>query len=128
MCSHALTRIDFVLRMIQYIIFVGSFACLKLKKRSRSKPLVCFDVAHVLAECVVLVVLLFCGRRPVTQRWFALWCSEVMLSVGLVCLLSGIGSDYFPSHNSPLLAAILPATIALGNEIKKPVRVCLRAH
>ena len=68
----------------------------------------------IFAECVVLVVLLFRGRRPVTQRWFAVWCSEVLLSVGLVSFLSGIGSDFFPDHSSPLIAAVLPAMMSLG--------------
>lgn len=66
------------------------------------------------ALCVFLIVLLFRGRSKVQQLWFAVWISEVFLSIGIVCAVSGIGVDFFPNENSPLIGAVLPSTMSLA--------------
>jgi hypothetical protein len=67
----------------------------------------------VSALLLVLVILLFRSRNPITHMWFAVWAAEVLISCSLVCTLSGLGIDFLHDYQTPLVDGVLPACMGL---------------
>mmetsp|Transcript_10173 Transcript_10173/g.17092 ORF Transcript_10173/g.17092 Transcript_10173/m.17092 type:complete len:286 (+) Transcript_10173:38-895(+) len=73
-----------------------------------------FTKYFIFAEALLLVFLLYFGNKQVKHKWFAFWCAEILVAIGIICVASGVSQEFWKDERSPLLKAILPATMTLA--------------